>query len=145
MSYLIFTGDAVNLLFPANEDPTFIITPLPDIKFAASDFERLTVKGYRIIFNEDLARIRTTGVSYLSSAFPTKGNGILEFEWEHDTDKINNGGKKPLINASGLTGKWTFTVSVPATNPAGAVDPIVSYTGFYTVIGNLDLASKVSF
>lgn len=145
MAYPIFTGDVVNILLPATEDPTFKFIKVPEIKFAASDFDRLTVKGYRIIFTEDLARIITTGVTYSTGVYNVAGNGVLEFKWEHKTDKLNTGGKNPLVNDSGYTGTWEFSILVPATNSVPAFDTIKKYTGSFTVIGNLDLATKISF
>lgn len=119
-----------DLITYKSEVTTMVPTPtFPTTSVAVESSSNLTANNKAAALLSDITGTPALTVGYISGAFTTPGSGNLTITaWTPLATKLTKDNNNVVALTDGtFTGTGLFTVSSPATNPAGAADTVPTY------------------
>lgn len=102
----------------------FVASPLTTVTTVVTS-NKLTALGLKVAVQSDILATPALTATYSNIAFPTPGTGnITVVSWNNIATKLTKDSEPVAISDGTFTGTGKLTVTVPASNPSGAVDVV---------------------
>ena len=126
MNPVIVHNDLIT--YKSNVTTMVTIPAVPITNVSVESSSNLTANNKDAAVLSDITGTPALTVAYVSGGFTTPGSGDLTITaWTPLATKLTKDTNAVALTDGTFTGTGLFTVSAPATNPAGAADPVATY------------------